>query len=265
MSKARQRIVDNLVLFFSLLMMPFPSFSAENQISDTSYVSEFNNLEMLPAFSLTAPSGFTPTENFVSASLGGISNSPGSNQNARGAASLGLGLAFPSDIGLAINVDLGGKFLGERQELALSIGKYFTNLDMSFSAGGRNITMWHNDGSKNTPSFFVAASKLIMLEDTIAIVNVGVGNSDFRTITDAASSESRKTTFSPFASGAYYIFPQLSLIADYTSGIATLGAGYVPSATWPLSLSFGVYDVAKAIPNHNNTSFIASVSSSYTF
>jgi len=255
-------------LLASLLNMSTPATSDEvapEILDDYAYITGFNNLETLPAFSLVAPSGSTPRENFVSSSLGGITNTPGSTEKVRGAASLGLGVAFPSDIGLALNIDLGGKNLGQRQELSVSLGKYFNSLDINVSLGMRNFTMWHDDGSKNNPSAFIAASKLLILQDTIAIFNVGFGNNDFRTITDAAPSSVRVKNLSPFASGAYYLLPQLSLIADYTSGIATLGVGLVPKASWPISVSLGIYDVTKTIPNHNKQSFIASVSSSYTF
>ena len=227
--------------------------------------SSFRNATTLPAFSLLAPSGFTPTQNYMSASIGGIANIPATNNGSKGGASVGLGIVLPSDFGVALSIDMDAPQFSRRQELAMNAGKYFQDWDASLSVGIRNITIWHNDGSQNVPSVYVAASKIFVFEESLAIVNGGLGNNDYRVITDTAPSASRAKVLSPFISAAYYIMPQLSVIADYTAGITTLGAGVVPMPSWPLSLSVGIYDIGKAIPGHSDISWIASLSTSVTF
>lgn len=227
--------------------------------------NNFRTATALPAFSLLAPSGFTPTQNYFAVSLGGIANIPATNNGSKGGSSVGFGLALPSDFGVSMNIDMDAPEFSKRQELAMSVGKYFSTWDVSMSIGIRNITIWHDDGSQNVPSMYVAASKIFVFEESIAIINGGLGNNDYRVITDTAPSSSRAKAASPFASAAYYFMPQVSIIADYTAGITTLGVGLVPIAAFPLSLSVGVYDIGKAIPGHVDTSWIASLSTSVTF
>lgn len=240
-------------------------FSAMLPASADEAKSSFYDAATLPAFSLLAPSGFTPTLNYMSASIGGIANIPATNNDSKGGASIGLGIVLPSDFGVTLNIDMDAPQFSRRQELAMSVGKYFKDWDASLSVGIRNITIWHNDGSQNVPSVYVATSKIFVFEESIAILNGGLGNNDYRVITDTAPSASRAKVLSPFISAAYYMMPQLSIIADYTAGITTIGAGIVPLASWPLSFSVGIYDIGKAIPGHSDISWIASLSTSVTF
>ena len=255
------------MVFISLLSVQKQTSAADmtTPASSSWFDASFDKLDALPAFSLIAPSGFTPTQDYISWGLGGISHVPGTSNNSKAAASLGLGLALPANFGIAFNIDLEGRGLSKRQELSVNMGKYLTSLDMGISFGSRNITLWHDDGTRNTPSVYLAATKVFLLKDNLTIINAGVGNNDFRTIKDTAPSTSRLKVVSPFISLAYYPLPRLSLIADYTSGITSLGIGVVPLASWPFSLSLGVYDLAKAIPNHNKLSFIATLSAAYAF
>lgn len=255
-------------MFISLCCIQQQAIAADTQVPQPTsswFSASFDALDTIPSFSLIAPSGFTPTQDFISWGIGGISHVPNTTNNAKGAASIGLGLALPRNIGITFHIDATGRELSTQQELSFSLGKYFSGLDMSISAGARSITLWRDDGTKNTPSVYVAATKVLLFNDNLAIVNAGIGNNDFRIITDTAASTSRVKVASPFLSLAYYPLPSLSLMADYTSGITSLGVGMVPLASLPLSLSIGVYDIAKTIPGHKTLSIIASVSGSYTF
>ncbi len=261
------RMAAMWVIFISLLSVQQQASAAEATppASSSWFGANFDELKALPAFSLVAPSGFTPTQDYISWGLGGISHVPNTSNNSKAAASLGLGLALPANFGITFNIDLEGRGLSKRQELSVNMGKYFTSLDMGVSFGSRNITLWHDDGTRNTPSVYIAATKVLLLKNNLGIINAGIGNNDFRTIKDTAPSTSRVKVVSPFISLAYYPLPRLSLIADYTSGITSLGVGVVPLASCPLSLSLGMYDVAKTIPNHNKLSFVATLSAAYTF
>lgn len=71
----------------------------------------------------------------------------------------------------------------------------------------------------------------------------------------------------PFVSVAAYVMPQLSLIADYTSGVTTLGVGIVPSPKLPITITMGAYNVNKQTVDTGNdkVSFVGSLSASYAF
>ena len=203
--------------------------------------------------------------------IGGISDVPGSSTKVDGAMAVGygtnlpfagLGAAFTLDLG-SINPSDGGMF--NRGDLGISIGKFFQKQKLGIGIGVKNITLWHADAGKNTPSTYLAATKFIPLKDSMMIINGGFGNNAFRTITDTSSRSQRAKKVSPFASVAYYPLPQLSVVADYTAGITTLGVGIVPIAAWPVSVSLGWYDVAKVIPGDNKTAFVGSLSTSYSF
>ncbi len=253
-------ILRNLATTIAALMLSLSVVAFAEEAN-----SDFRNATTLPSFSLLAPSGFTPNQNYMSASIGGIANAPITNNTSNIGVSLGLGIVLPSDIGVSLNIDMDAPQFSRRQELAMNVGKYFHNWDTSLSVGIRNITIWHDDGSQNVPSVYVAASRIFVFEENIAIINGGLGNNDYRVITDTAPSASRAKVLSPFISAAYYIMPQLSVIADYTAGITSLGVGIVPVTSWPLSLNIGTYDISKATPGHDNTSWVGSISTSYSF
>lgn len=58
--------------------------------------------------------------------------------------------------------------------------------------------------------------------------------------------------------------PQMSLIADYTSGVTTLGVGIVPSPKLPITITLGAYDIAEQ-GKQGVTSFIGGISAAYAF
>ncbi len=252
------------VLFASWMM--YIALITPAYADDTlNFTHDFNALKALPSFSLLAPSGFTPTQDFVSLGAGAITNTPTAAKDTSSAISLGFGIKLPANFGISLNVDMDGNNLSQRQELSMAMGKYFKGSDLGISFGIRNMTLWHDDGSRNIPSAYLAASKMLLWHKQLVILNIGLGNNDFRTISDISSSTDRAQTVSAFASAAYYPLPQVSFIADYTAGISSFGIGFVPLVSWPFSFNLGIYDVTKAIPTHNKTSFIASFSMSYTF
>jgi len=256
------RTPAKIILALTLISTQYIAVShAAPQNTTPFFTSNFNDASTLPAFSLFAPAGFTPTQDYFSFSLGGVSNIP----TTEGAISLGFGLALPSDFGVSLNVDMDIKNLSKRQELSMTTGKYLSSWDASISLGIRNVTLWHDDGSQNVPSVYIAASKILVLDKQLVILNAGFGNNDFRTISDTASSTVRTKTVSPFVSAAYYPFARTSVIADYTAGIMSLGIGLVPFSSLPINVSVGVYDLTKAIPTHTGTSILASASIAYGF
>jgi hypothetical protein len=240
--------------------------------ADYYFTHNFSKTKASPTFSMAAPSGLVPSQQVGFMGIGGISNIPGSPTKTDGAMAVGYGMGLPwYNLGAAFTLDLGsinpsdgGMF--NRGDLGISIGKFYKNIQTGISFGIKNITLWYADAGRNTPSSYLAATKIYNLSNSVVIINGGIGNNAYRTITDTASRSTRSKRISPFASAAYYPLPQLSLVADYTAGITTVGIGIVPVAAWPLSLSFGLYDVNNAIKDHRNgTPFIGSLSTSYNF
>jgi len=238
---------------------------------DYYYTTNFSKTKASPTFSMAAPSGLTPNKAVMFAGIGGITDISGSAKKTDGAMAVGYGTDLPfANMGAAFTLDLGsinpsdgGMF--NRGDLGVSIGKFFKSVKIGVSVGMKNITLWHAAAGKDTPSTYIAATKIYKFQDSMAIFNAGLGNNAFRIITDDSPRSDRIKKVSPFASAAYYPIPQLSLVADYTAGISTIGFGVVPVAAWPVSLSLGLYDIGKAIPNRPNTSIVASMSSSYSF
>ncbi|MGL5098943.1 MAG: hypothetical protein ACRC6B_02725, partial [Fusobacteriaceae bacterium] len=81
---------------------------------------------------------------------------------------------------------------------------------------------------------------------------------------DSKSDGNLESKIGGFAAVAVYLMPQLSLIADYTSGITTAGIGFVPFPKLPVSFTMGASDLFKHA-EENKVSFIAGVSAAYTF
>ena len=123
-------------------------------------------------------------------------------------------------------------------------------------------TVWHdNSEDQLDPSFYAAASKLLPNDVAPVILTAGFGNNAYA---DTNSTGDKKDKVYPFVSGAVYILPQVSLIADYTSGVTSVGIGVVPFPTIPVTLTMGAYDIAKQ-GSQDTTSFIGSISAAYVF
>ena len=241
--------------------------------SDYFFTLDPNKVHASPTFSLASPSGLTPFQKVAFVGIGGIKDMPGRRDTTvDGAMSTGFGFALSEKdkIGMLVGLDLGsinpsdgGAF--NRGDLGLTIGKYFDDYNTGVSLGIKNISLWYSAAGKNTPSVYIAATKIAMLGEYRTIMNLGFGNNAFRTLNDTGTKSERSQRASMFGSVAIYPLPQLSLVVDYTAGITSVGAGVVPVAAWPVSLSLGLYDVTKAIQGHDKTSLIASLGYSYSF
>jgi len=262
-------------LFLSLFLFCSPQIllAETNGLINPDYyfTTNFAKTKASPTFSMAAPSGFNPSKPVVFFGIGGITDLSGSPKKTDGSMAVGYGTDLPfADLGAAFTLDLGsinpadgGMF--NRGDLGISVGKFFQSLGMGVSLGIKNISLWYASAGKNTPSTYLAASKIYKFKDSMLIINGGLGNNAFRTITDSSSRAERSIKVSLFASAAYYPVPQLSFVADNTAGITTLGLGIVPIAAWPVSISLGLYDVGKVIPNRSQTSIVGSLSTSYSF
>ncbi len=226
-------------------------------------VNKFTDLKAAPSFSLAAPAGLVPGYGVVFAGVSGRTNS----NDTDGAMAVGMGFGDPNNfLGGAATLALGsidprdgGAF--NRGTLNLTTGKNFIDYNLGVAVGVSNIDLWHNDSKDDfDPSFYSAVTKLFPELHFPVILNAGFGNN----IYSDSKKANAKDKWGAFGSAAVYLIPQVSLIADYTGGITTLGMGLSPFPKLPVSFTIGASDVFK-YSNENKVSFIAGISAAYTF
>ena len=223
----------------------------------------FQELRALPGFTINAPAGLVPGSGVVFAGISGTSNSDDTDgglgfgfgygnpyESVGGAASLTIGSIDPRD---------GGSF--NRGGLNLSLGHVFSEYGLGAAVGVTNIDLWHADhDQKLDPSFYGAVTKLLPNDIAPLTLTVGLGNNIYA---DVDEDGDKKDKVYPFVSLAAYVLPQMSLIADFTSGITSAGVSVVPFPSIPVSMTMGAYDISDE--TIQGTSFIAGLSAAYVF
>ena len=223
----------------------------------------FQELRALPGFTINAPAGLVPGAGVVFAGISGTSNSDDTDgglgfgfgygnpyESVGGAASLTVGSIDPRD---------GGSF--NRGGLNLSLGHVFSEYGLGAAVGVTNIDLWHADhDQKLDPSFYGAVTKLLPNDIAPMTLTVGLGNNMYA---DNDETGDKKGKVYPFVSLAAYVLPQMSLIADFTSGITSAGVSVVPFPSIPVSMTMGAYDISDETVQ--GTSFIAGLSAAYAF
>ena len=223
----------------------------------------FQELRALPGFTINAPAGLVPGSGVVFAGISGTSNSDDTDgglgfgfgygnpyESVGGAASLTIGSIDPRD---------GGSF--NRGGLNLSLGHVFSEYGLGAAVGVTNIDLWHADhDQKLDPSFYGAVTKLLPNDIAPLTLTVGLGNNMYA---DVDEDGDKKDKVYPFVSLAAYVLPQMSLIADFTSGITSAGVSVVPFPSIPVSMTMGAYDISDE--TIQGTSFIAGLSAAYVF
>lgn len=255
---------------FAALGEDSAAMMSNNPSADNSsfYIAHnFDQVATLPSFTFSAPSGMVPSYGVVFGGVGGVTNVRGSSRT-DGAASVGFGYGDAQEsLGGAVTVGLGsinpsdGGALN-RGYLGLSMGHFFTKTLTGVSAGINNIGGWHAGEGIPTQSYYLAATQLLSNNFMPVVVSAGVGNNLY---TFQRSTKDRNTHVGVFGSVAVYVLPQVSLIADYTSGITTLGASLVPIAKLPIVVNLGARDVFEYGTNQHRVSFVGSISYAYSF
>ena len=219
----------------------------------------------LPGFTLSAPAGLVPGAGVM---FGGITGTYNSVEHVDGAMGIGFGYGNPYEtVGGAISLSLGsinpddgGAF--NRGNLNVSVGHTFKEYGFGVAVGMSGATLWHdNDHDDVDPSFYGSVTKLLPNDIAPITLTAGLGNNAYA---DTNSSGDKKDKVYGFVSGAVYILPQVSLIADYTSGVTSLGVGVVPFPSLPITLTAGAYDIAKQ-GTEDKVSFIGGLSAAYVF
>ncbi|MBK2123874.1 hypothetical protein [Fangia hongkongensis] len=236
--------------------------------SDYFFTMDYLKMATLPGFSMGAPAGMVPSWGVAFASFGGITNSP-SDYRTDGSASVGFGIGdAKKNVGGAVSLGIGsinptdgGSF--NRGNIGLSLGHFFTKTLTSVAVGGQSLGGWNAGGSSAVdPSYYAAVTQILPNNIAPVIVNAGIGTNSYFFL---RSTKKPTTHIAPFGSVAVYVLPQVSLIADYTSGVASAGASIVPVAAWPITVNVGAWDVFKYAPNHDRISLSGSVAYAYVF
>ncbi|MGL6130374.1 MAG: hypothetical protein ACRCZ9_02010 [Fusobacteriaceae bacterium] len=227
-------------------------------------VKKFTELEAVPSFSLGAPVGMVPGWGVGFAGISGRHNSDTTD----GAFALGMGFGDPfTSLGGAATLALGSidprdGGAGNRGTLNLSTGKHFARHGLGVAVGVSNIDLWHADSEDEfDPSFYGSVTKLLPNLPKPVVLTAGLGNNVY---SDSKSDGNLESKIGGFAAVAVYLMPQLSLIADYTSGITTAGIGFVPFPKLPVSFTMGASDLFRHA-EENKVSFIAGISAAYKF
>lgn len=241
-----------------------------NKVNEGKYfyvAQNYQELAILPSFTMSAPAGLVPGWGVVFAGVSGTHNSV---EDTDGALGFGFGYGDPYEslggaVSLSIgsvNPDDGGAF--NRGDLNLSLGHTFSQYGLGVAVGMTGAELWHDNNNKNhevDPSFYASVTKLLPNDVAPVIVTAGLGNNAYADTNDTGD---KKDKVYPFASVAAYVMPQMSLIADYTSGVTTLGVGIVPSPKLPITITLGAYDIAEQ-GKQGVTSFIGGISAAYAF
>lgn len=231
---------------------------------DVHHCNDFSEEYAVPSFSLNVPSGLAGGAGGGFVGISGITD----KDDTDGGLAFGAGYGDPDKIGGAISLSIGsidpsdgGSF--NRGALNVSAGHNFRDHLIGVSVGMDDINIWHDndDDHSTSPSIYVAATKLVPNEVAPMVFTVGAGNNNFAKVNETGD---KKDKIYPFVSGAVYIFPELSLIADYSSKIASVGVGIVPFYHLPLSMTLEAYDIGKE-RDEDKVSFVGSLCLSFNF
>ncbi len=210
---------------------------------------DFSQMAILPSYTFGAPSGLVPGFGTVFMGIGGTVSGRESHR-IDGGMSVGGGFGNPIDaIGGYAAVEMGsispsdgGEF--DRGQLAMGLGHTFADFGLGISAGFVGLDLWHNSTENEIldPSFYLAVSKLFANDIAPVILTAGAGNEAFGTVTEE-SDHDRKYEIQEFLAAAVYVLPQVSLVADYTSGVTTAGVSIVPLPRIPVVLGLAANDI----------------------
>ncbi|MEG1449756.1 MAG: hypothetical protein RSC62_03015 [Cetobacterium sp.] len=226
----------------------------------------FHEMATVPGFSMGAPSGLVSSYGVAFAGLSGKTNSDDTD----GALALGMGFGDAETIGGAISLGVGsidprdgGAF--NRGNLNMSLGHHFKDYGFGWSVGMNGVNLWHDngdDGDNENPSFYTAVTKLWPNDIAPIAITAGLGNNSFADVN--IENRDRKEEVGGFGSVAVYLFPQMSLILDYTSNVVTVGTSIVPFPQYPVSINLGATNLTEQGPE-DKVSAIGSIAAAYVF
>ena len=227
--------------------------------------NRYDELAALPGSSLGAPSGLVSGWGSAFVALGGLANTSSSDKT-DGSLAFGMGVGDPiKSIGSVVSLSIGSVSpdggIGERGAVGFSVGKFFVGPQLGVAIGAINVAGWNDITDKPKHSAYLAVTKIFPIEDHPIIVNAGVGTNAFADIQEVDP----ESEAGAFVSAGVYLTPHISLIADYTSSILTLGTSILPVSDFPLIITMGAFDVNNRVPGDEGTTFVGSVAYSFMF
>ena len=226
--------------------------------------NRYDELAAFPGSSLAAPSGLVSGWGSSFVALGGLDSS--SDDRTDGSLAFGMGLGDPiKSLGAVISVSIGSVKpdggAGKRGALGFSVGRFSVSSQLGIALGVINVADWSDTPEKIKHSAYVAVTKIIPVEDHPIIINAGVGTNAFADVQEV----DRESEAGVFVSAGVYLTPHISLIADYTSSVLTLGTSILPVADLPLVITLGAFDVNNRVPGVEGTTIVGSVAYSFMF
>lgn len=158
--------------------------------------------------------------------------------------SFGLGdadryVGLETDVAIADLTTYNGNHFGDGGSVGF---KLHTNLPdgAAFAVGVTNTARWGSVKTAGRTSVYAVGTKVFKIGSAsphALIVNVGIGDEGFQEL-DTVTGYGRSGA-GVFGSLAFYICPQVSVIADYTGRFLNAGLSVAPFKTVPVTLTLG--------------------------
>lgn len=129
--------------------------------------------------------------------------------------------------------------------------KLHTNLGngAAFAVGVNSTARWGNEANQNAASLYAVGTKVFKIGTTsphALVVNLGIGDKAFQEIGQSGAGV--------FGSMAFYVTPQISVIADYTGRFLNAGISAAPFRSVPFTITLGGVNLTK---RYNNDAQVA--------
>lgn len=190
----------------------------------------------------------------------------GSRGDGAAGVTFGLGdsdryVGLETEVAIADLTTYNGNHFGDGGSLGF---KLHTNLPggAAFAVGVLGTARWGTEKATNRASVYAVGTKVFKIGTTsphALVVNVGIGDEGFQEIDKATGFG--KSGAGVFGSMAFYIIPQVSIIADYTGRYLNAGISAAPFRTLPLTVTLGGVNLT----NRYDTKPQAAASISYGF
>lgn len=158
--------------------------------------------------------------------------------------SFGLGdadryVGLETDVAIADLTTYNGNHFGDGGSVGF---KLHTNLPdgAAFAVGVTGTARWGTEKTTNRASVYAVGTKVFSIGSTnphALVVNVGLGDEGFQELD--LSTGRGKAGAGVFGSLAFFICPQVSVIADYTGRFLNAGLSVAPFKTIPVTLTLG--------------------------
>ena len=224
---------------------------------------------LIPATSLTVPSGFAGGRGACFFGVALSTNRPPASTDGRtdGAAALGCGYGDPSRIGGTImysadTIGVGGRKFNASGSFSASIGHNFESRRWGVNLRVTNILGHSSEYQRNKDLHWaLALSRLFSLGRPghwhDLVVNTGVGNGYLAYEPEKTLDQMSQSTRA-YIGAAYGLSSHVSVIAEDANGMVAAGLSFVPSQHVPCIVNVFKADCAGKIPDHASGSWVIS-------